>query len=325
MIRLAVRVRGADAEVVLAELLELAPSGLEERELQDGTVEYAIYGAPGELPALPDLRASAGEALVEVTTREVPDDWSERWKRFHTPVLVEPPGNAPDTHTGPERPVAREGEAPVQPVAREREGTSEPVAREGGVPALHVRAPWLGACADPGAIEIVIDPGQAFGTGSHATTRLCLELLLMLATASAERGPVLDIGTGSGVLAIAASLLGYDPVGAFDVEEASVLAARENARRNGASVEIRRLDVRSGIAPWRRAPVVLANLIRPLLLELASSLPAGPAHLIASGLLPDQVDEVLEEYARRFSLRERARRQTREWAAVWMSAPPERP
>lgn len=80
MIRLAVRVSRAEAELVLAELLELAPGGLEERDLDAGTVEYSIYGAPGELPALPELRAAAGDALVEVCTTEVPDDWAERWK-----------------------------------------------------------------------------------------------------------------------------------------------------------------------------------------------------------------------------------------------------
>ena len=78
MIRLALRVQREQAEIVLAELLELAPGGVE--ELSDGdVVEYAVYGAPGELPDLPDLRAAAGAALVEVSTTEVADDWDERW------------------------------------------------------------------------------------------------------------------------------------------------------------------------------------------------------------------------------------------------------
>src|SRR5256885_345249 len=81
MIRLAVRVRREDADVALADLLELAPAGVEEVELPDAdVVEYAVYGAPGELPALPDLRAAAGDALVEVRTSEVADDWAERWR-----------------------------------------------------------------------------------------------------------------------------------------------------------------------------------------------------------------------------------------------------
>src|SRR4051812_49872575 len=88
MIRLAVRVRRDDAEVALAELLELVPAGVEEVDLGGDVVEYAVYGAPGELPALPDLRAAAGTALVEVRTEEVADDWGERWKAFHQPVVV---------------------------------------------------------------------------------------------------------------------------------------------------------------------------------------------------------------------------------------------
>ncbi|HEX6620002.1 MAG TPA: hypothetical protein VF024_10115, partial [Solirubrobacteraceae bacterium] len=99
LIRLGVRVQRQQAELVLAELLELAPGGVEESEEGD-VVEYAVYGAPGELPALPDLRAAAGGALVEVTTSEVPDDWDERWKGFHQPVrigdlLVRPPWAPP--------------------------------------------------------------------------------------------------------------------------------------------------------------------------------------------------------------------------------------
>ena len=93
MIRLALRVRREDAELALAELLELAPSGVEESEV-DGLVEYAVYGPPGELPALPDLRAAAGGALVEIVTEEVPDDWHERWRAFHRPVLVSGPHGA---------------------------------------------------------------------------------------------------------------------------------------------------------------------------------------------------------------------------------------
>src|SRR5436305_1446109 len=90
MIRLAVRVRREDAEVALADLLSLAPAGVEEVDLPDeGLVEYAVYGAPGELPELPDLRAAAGGALVEVRTSEVGDDWAQRWRAFHRPVLVD--------------------------------------------------------------------------------------------------------------------------------------------------------------------------------------------------------------------------------------------
>src|SRR2546423_5903091 len=163
MIRLAVRVRREDAEVALADLLELAPAGVEEVELPDaGLVEYAVYGAPGEIPQLPDLRAAAGGAVVEVRTSEVADDWAERWRAFHRPVLVD--------HR------------------------------------LLVRAPWHPP-TDGALAEVVIDPGQAFGTGAHATTRLCLELLLTLPAG----GALVDAGCGSGVPAIAPAQLGWSP------------------------------------------------------------------------------------------------------------------
>ena len=99
MIRLAIRVRREDAELALAELLQLAPAGVEELEISEQTIEYAVYGAPGELPALPDLKAAAGDALVEVSTTEIPEDWSERWKQFHSPVLIEPVIRAGDIQT----------------------------------------------------------------------------------------------------------------------------------------------------------------------------------------------------------------------------------
>jgi ribosomal protein L11 methyltransferase len=280
MIRLGLRVRREDAEQVLAELLELAPSGVEETDLGD-RVEYAIYGPPGELPELPDLRAAAGGALVEVVTTAVDDDWSERWKQFHEPITV------------------------------------------GG--RLTVRPPWRADHRprddeEPRPIEVVIDPGQAFGTGAHATTRLCLELLVEHADAAAgeggadpggaldaaPRGPVLDIGTGSGVLAIAAAKLGFGPVHACDNELEAVDAARENAAVNGVEIDVSRLDLRR----------VLANLLRPLLLTLAGRDDWTPPRvLIASGLLRAEADEIAQAFAAR-GLVERDRRISGDWAAL---------
>ena len=266
MIRLAVRVERDHAEPVLAELLDLVPGGLEEREVDAATVEYVLYGAAGELPALPALRAAAGGALVDVSTSELPDDWSERWRAFHAPVDVGP---------------------------------------------LRVRPPW-----EPrreGALDVVIDPGQAFGTGSHATTRLTLELL----TALEPDGPIADWGCGSGVLAVCAARLGWAPVAACDVEPASIAATQAAAEANGVSVEVTRCDVRAGRGPW--APTVLANLVRPLLLDVAATLPRPPGRLIASGLQTGEVDEVVAAFAV-CGLREAARRERDGWAAVELRA-----
>jgi len=302
VIRLAVRVSREQAEVVLAELLELAPSGVEEVQGEGATVEYAVYGAPGELPALPDLHALAGDALVEIITSEIPDDWHERWRQFHRPVLIE----------------AAPALAPVGD-------------RRAPIASLYVRPPWEAARApsrDGRAIhEIVIDPGQAFGTGAHASTRLCLELLLALVASEPPEGALLDVGTGSGVLAIAAAQLGLRPVLALDNEQESVDAARENAAVNEAHIEARSFDLRTQELPWpdcaHASPgstVVLANLLRPLLIELATRMSHTPVHLVAGGLLTEEVDEVVGVFASRLGLRERERRARGEWAAVWLTA-----
>jgi ribosomal protein L11 methyltransferase len=273
MIRLAVRVSGDDsAGIVLAELLELSPAGVEEKALDGGGVEYVIYGAPGELPALPDVEAAVGDVLVDVSSTEIPDDWSERWKVWHRPVDV---------------------------AWRFRR--------------LRVRPPWEPAIAgDPELIELVVDPAQAFGTGAHATTRLCLELLLSLDPG----GPFADWGSGTGVLAIAAARLGYAPVLAVDLDPYSIEASEENARENGVQIEVRRHNLRT--TPPPHAPTVCANLVRPLLLDVARLMEEAPDHLICSGLLRAEADEIAAAFAAH-GLQERERRSVGEWSALLLS------
>jgi ribosomal protein L11 methyltransferase len=270
VLRLAVRVRREDAEIVLAELLELAPSGVEETDVSGGVVEYAVYGAPGELPALPDLTAACGAALVDVSTSEVADDWDVRWRSFHRPLVL-----------------------------------------DGG--RLVVRPPWEPVVGVD--VELVIDPGQAFGTGAHATTRLCLELMLSLEPG----GGFVDLGCGSGVLAIAAARLGWGPVLALDNDLAAVDATAENAAVNGVDLVVRRHDLR--VDPPVSAPTVAANLLRPLLLAWANRLRGAsqlPERIIASGLLVDEADEVAGAFAR-LRMIESARRESGDWAAVLLS------
>ncbi|MGH2948955.1 MAG: 50S ribosomal protein L11 methyltransferase [Solirubrobacteraceae bacterium] len=262
MIRLAVRVPREHAELVAAELLVLSPSGLEERDVGDGTVELAVYGARGELPTLPDVRAAAGDALVDVSTSELPDDWDERWREWHRPLDVGP---------------------------------------------LRVRPPW--APPREGALDVVIEPGQAFGTGAHPSTRLSLELLLTVPA----RGALADWGCGSGVLALAAARLGFEPVLACDVEPESVVATLAAAAANGIVVDATVHDLRHAPGPW--APTVAANLVRPLLLEVAARMERPPERLIASGLEPHEVDEVAAAFARR-GLAPAARRDGGGWSAI---------
>lgn len=139
---------------------------------------------------------------------------------------------------------------------------------------LWVGPPWEEP--EPGAVAVVVDPGQAFGTGAHPTTRLCLELLL-----GVDRGSLLDLGCGSGVVAIAAARLGFAPVAGLDDDEAAVAAAEENARANGVDVSVARADVLSDALP--AADVAVANI------ELAVVEALGPrvdaAVLLASGYL----------------------------------------
>jgi ribosomal protein L11 methyltransferase len=268
LIRLAVRVRHDQAELVLAELLELAPSGVEEAELEGGVVEYAVYGAPGELPALPDLKAAAGGALVEIATAEIADDWAERWRDFHRPLVLEP--------------------------------------------RLTVRPPW----SPPGntELDIVIDPGQAFGTGAHATTRLCLELLLSLHPS----GSFVDLGCGSGVLAIVAARLGWEPVIALDYDLAAIEATRCNAAANGVVLTAERFDLR-GQQPVPAASVVAANLLAPQLCGWAANgRGRWPARLIAGGILAAEADGVAAAFADH-GLAERARRADGGWVAMLLS------
>jgi len=263
VLRLAVRVAREHCEPVLAELLDLVPAGLEERDVDAATVEYVLYGAPGELPALGHVKAAAGGALVDVTTSELPDDWAQRWRSFHTALDVGP---------------------------------------------LRVRPPWEPQRS--GALDVVIDPGQAFGTGAHPSTRLTLELL----TALEPHGPLADWGCGSGVLAVGAAKLGFEPVLACDHDPAALEATRDAAEANGVAVERARCDLRRGPGPW--APVVLANLVRPLLLDLAGHLGRPPRHLIVSGLEDGEADDIPAA----FRLTEAARRSAGGWTAIHLTA-----
>ena len=145
---------------------------------------------------------------------------------------------------------------------------------------LLVRPPW--APARPPLLDVAIDPGMAFGTGQHATTRACLTLLADLA---GERpgASLLDAGCGSGVLAIAARRLGFDPVWAVDADPLCVEATLANARRNGVGLRVGRRAIGADRLP--AAAVVAANLTGGLLRELAAALPEpGPGALVASGI-----------------------------------------
>ena len=282
---------------MLAELLELAPGGVEQVDApggREGVVESAVYGARGELPDLGALDAAAGDAAVEVDSREVPDDWAERWKRFYFPVLI--------------------------------------------AGRLYVRPPWEEPAHRGGLEEVVIDPGGAFGTGTHPTTRMCLELLLEAHGASCRRlvepglsrspagalagrrpGAFTDLGCGSGVLAIAAAKLGFDPVLAVDADRAAVDETDRNARANGVLLEVRRVDLRRDPVP--PGDVAAANLTARLCREVVrgwGERAERPGIAILSGLLREQADDVAAALADA-GLAQRRRLVAGDWAAILAS------
>lgn len=142
----------------------------------------------------------------------------------------------------------------------------------------------------PDQLVITLDPGSAFGTGYHWTTRLCLEFL---EEESLRGGPMLDLGTGSGILAIAAARLGVAPLVAIDNDPVAVKVAQENAAINGLDFPVQLGESPAG-GPFR---LVTANLIARVLVELASALgeclaPGG--RLICGGIIQERRDEVVE-------------------------------
>jgi ribosomal protein L11 methyltransferase len=169
---------------------------------------------------------------------------------------------------------------------------------------LWVGPPWEEP--DPGAVAIVIDPGRAFGTGAHATTRLCLELLQMLEPCS-----LADLGCGSGVLAIAGAKLGFRPVYALDHDEAAVAAARANASANEVEVDVRPCDVLADPPP--KAEAGLANLALGPVERLAARF-AGRI-LVTSGYLAHERPEAP-------GWRRLERREAEGWAADLLAHSP---
>ena len=195
---------------------------------------------------------------------------------------------------------------------------------------------WMDS-PDRDRIAIKIDPGMAFGTGTHPTTQLCLELMerefvtrAALSGEAVSKGhpsPVIDVGCGSGILSIAALKLGAQSVLGVDIDAGSIVNARENATLNHIGQELI-LEIGSvgeilaGKFPFRKAPLVLANILAPVIVRLLdmglAELLVEDGTLILSGILHDQTKSVIEA-ARAKGLAINEQKQMGDWVALTMS------
>lgn len=180
---------------------------------------------------------------------------------------------------------------------------------------------WL-TSPDANRVPIKIDPGMAFGTGTHPTTQLCLELLESFVPTGRK---VIDVGCGSGILSIAALKLGASFALGVDIDEASVKASRENADANGIPMDQFAIgrgsvpEVLSGKFGIRNAPLVLANILAPIIIRLfdmgLAKVASPGGALILSGILADQAAGVIAS-AETHGLKLEERHQLGDWVAL---------
>lgn len=262
-------------------------------------VFYPPADGPGSLEEFRALLPDTfdGPGVLEVETRSVSRDWVEGWRAHFRPMII--------------------GRVRVRPP------WEEPLSRS-------TSGPDAGALVDAGPlIEVVINPGLGFGTGLHPTTRGTLTLLQEGSAAALEGsptspvgslGPLTDVGTGSGILAIAAAKLGWGPVIALDNDPVALISARENVVANDAQteIEIHEADTDSAQEAWFDGATVLANMtLEPvsLLLRRLATLTALPRRLVVSGILAGSQEEQIMFVARESGFAPERRLYEGEWVS----------
>lgn len=224
--------------------------------------------------------------LPSVSFKQIEDqNWMEAWKQHYKPILI--------------------GER------------------------LLILPAWMES-PEPDRIAIKIDPGMAFGTGTHPTTQLCLELMEECFSQSSIKNRkskiVIDIGCGSGILSIAALKLGAANALGMDIDPESIVNSRENANVNGVGEDLilgvgSVQEILDGKFPFKAAPLVVANILAPVIVRLfdagLADLVEGNGMIILSGILFDQEQGVLEAGQTR-GLKMIARRQIGDWVALTM-------
>ena len=249
--------------------------------------ELVVYTRPDALEGLGELATRLGEELrleltLTATVRE-DDDWRDTWKQFYAPIVF--------------------GETAAGSTAD----------------ALLLRPSWIDRRPGDPTRELVLDPGRAFGTGQHETTRLCVEAMIDLGREGLAPGSVLDLGCGSGILALAAARLfpGATRITAVDNDPEATETTRENADLNALAD---RLEISTGTARELegRHDLILANIRPSVLIPIAGDLAArlGPGGTaVLSGILGEEAEQVLAAYAE-VGLRLLRRCDQNEWCAL---------
>lgn len=214
----------------------------------------------------------AGPGVLEVEADSVSRDWVESWREHFRPIVI--------------------GRVRIRPPWEASLGVDCAHPGQAGAP---------GAATPEPIVDVVINPGLGFGTGLHPTTRGTLLLLQegslrasQPAPGGAGRGPLTDVGTGSGILAIAAAKLGWAPVVAFDNDPVALVSTRENVTENGVNVDIHEADTDSADEAWFEGATVLANMtLEPvsLLLRRLAQSAARPRRVVVSGILAGSQEE----------------------------------
>ena len=191
---------------------------------------------------------------------------------------------------------------------------------------LLLKPSWSRRQPGKGQAEIVLDPGLSFGTGRHPTTRFCLGQIVRLRTPTRAQS-LLDIGTGSGVLAIAAAKLGYTPVHAFDADPVSVRVARANAHRNDVAIAVTFAEMDIGQLPLRakeKYDVICANLTADVLLMRAREICCqlcSAGKLVLAGILANEIEQIRDTYEA-LQFRIIASRRNGDWHSAILAAYP---
>jgi ribosomal protein L11 methyltransferase len=263
-------------------------------DLESQTSHVSVFVEPGKFRPLAARREiAAGLERIQGfgletapakigITRIKREDWAESWKRHFHPLTIKPSGNSP-------------------------------------APALLLKPSWSRKLPAKNQIVLVLDPGLSFGTGHHPTTSFCLQQIVDCHKPATKQS-FWDVGTGSGILAIAAAKLGYAPVEAFDFDPDAVRVARENARKNKVDKRLRlaRGDItRLPLRPARQFDLICANLISTLLIaerrRIVHRLKPGGT-LVLAGILAKEFVEVERAYADS-KLRLCSRRVENEWCS----------